>query len=242
MLIRYINLDRSYNRRKDIEKFYSKYDLKRINAIDGLAFSDKSFNKDFSYNWDQKIRQDFLKFEVLKENGYYNLSPTELACGLSHRLAVIDFLKSNEEYGLIIEDDTFPCCDLNKIKIPVGVDFFCLLGTSHPGKRVLTCKKNQIKMLRNMSAYILNRKAAIAFLKSTLPLFCIQDGQYALFSFSENNIEGTGLPLKKVAYLSAIAFEKSFIGLSEDCEKSTFTHNGEKKWIEKDWQSLKMEI
>lgn len=91
-IIYWINLDRSVNRRNDIEEMFqdkSFYNIpnKRIPAIDGKTEYLDSILNYYFYNFK------------------YEIDNKEYGCILSHLLAILEFNNSNYEIALIIEDD-----------------------------------------------------------------------------------------------------------------------------------------
>jgi len=76
----YINLERSKERKERIENMFQEYnlDFKRIEAVDGKNLS----------NYDSRF-----------------INAYEYGCTLSHLKAIQQFYDSNEEYGIICEDD-----------------------------------------------------------------------------------------------------------------------------------------
>tara|TARA_B100000963_G_scaffold292892_1_gene263180 strand:- start:158 stop:1120 length:963 start_codon:yes stop_codon:yes gene_type:complete len=96
MGIYYINLDRSLDRRKNIEKMCMEHEIKatRFPAIDGkkLDLDDPKYEKAL-----QKIKWWFL-IENRKNVGHFG-------CYLSHMKIYETFLQTDKEYCLIFEDD-----------------------------------------------------------------------------------------------------------------------------------------
>jgi hypothetical protein len=234
-------MDRSPHRMNLIHDYYGGLDIKRISALDGVSlWSDGSCDEFERFNWDDE------KLNYLIKNGYIadwykdygDARPPEVACLLSHRIAIIDFYESNDPIGIIIEDDTFPLFDLNLFEMPKGVDFYCLLGSDHPGNRVVVNEDNEIKSLRNLSGYALTKYGAELAIDALFPFWCPADMQISLSLFGSINI-GTMLPSfkKRGATIKAKAPDLSIIGLSESSRYTTFTCSGFKKWMPTGWES-----
>ncbi len=88
-IIYWINLDRSENRRNNMEKLLKTINIKneRISAVDGKFDSDNDIYGKYS-----------------SEEGF-NKTRTEYACLLSHLLTIKKFAESPYEYAIILEDD-----------------------------------------------------------------------------------------------------------------------------------------
>lgn len=241
MLIRYINLDSDIERNRHIIECYYDYNLKRISAIDGTKeWGDGSYDLQGRWNWDKLKEDRLIQDGILAKNHdlFYGLNPPEVACSVMQREAIIDFLNSNDEIGFIVEDDTCPLCDLHNFKMPKDTDFFCFLGTDHPGYRVMTNENDEIVCLRNLSAYAITRRGAEIAIEAMKPLWCIADSQLAMRSFmslSNNEL----WPFKRTKNLMvAKAPLKSMIGLSRLSEYTTFSYDGKKPWVDLDWNSI----
>lgn len=86
--IYYINLNRSQDRNNLLLNYLKNNKItnfKRIEAIDGNVLNPESLKNKYIIN--------------------SSISVYEIACTLSHYKAIEEFLKDDEEYGLIIEDD-----------------------------------------------------------------------------------------------------------------------------------------
>ena len=96
MKIYYINLDRSKDRKQNVESICYSQNLipERISAIDGkkIDINDKKYEKAI-----HKIKWWFEK-NNLSNVGHFG-------CYLSHMKTYQTFLESNNEYCLILEDD-----------------------------------------------------------------------------------------------------------------------------------------
>lgn len=117
----------------------------------------------------------------------YNIShgkktnPREVGCYLSHIKALQTFLQSNDDYGLILEDDIALPSDSKKLVeavIPYAEHWDMIRLSAHaPGKplpfanlpegRVLAYN---LKVLKNTGAYLVNRHAAQCICERMLPM------------------------------------------------------------------------
>jgi GR25 family glycosyltransferase involved in LPS biosynthesis len=171
MNILYINLDRSPERREKIENCLNRFDLKyrRVRAIDANDLSDMevSASHDPSYN----------------PYGYFsNLKKAEIACFLSHKKALQEFLStSQDEFVVILEDDAefirdpkpvFRAIE-NKIKAagePILIKLFSRRDNKTSRLINLTPETDlalPVLCPLNTSAQIFNRSGALQFLEST---------------------------------------------------------------------------
>jgi len=103
MLIYLVSLQDDVQRREELKKRFPKYydSFKIIDAVDGRKLSAKEyFQKTAHY--------------VKKSNKM--MSPSELGCSLSHMNALTDFLSTDEQFALILEDDIIGTdVDIDKI-------------------------------------------------------------------------------------------------------------------------------
>lgn len=90
----FINLDKSVERRKEMESQLERAGLpfERFSAIDGNAHSEEFFNGYYSANENAK-------------RYYVSLSKTEIACYISHLKVCEKILSENLDYGIVLEDD-----------------------------------------------------------------------------------------------------------------------------------------
>jgi GR25 family glycosyltransferase involved in LPS biosynthesis len=88
-IIYYINLDRSVERRKNMEELLSHFNIPnvRISAVDGKNISDEELYGNFIFEDNKKH------------------SKVEYACLLSHLKTLLTFSQSNYKNALIFEDD-----------------------------------------------------------------------------------------------------------------------------------------
>lgn len=88
-----INLARMNERRNTISQQLrdNKIKFSIINGIDG---NDEQ-QHDLYHNLQERFSYRMMRY----------ITPTEIACSISHRLAIENFLQSTSAYGLILEDD-----------------------------------------------------------------------------------------------------------------------------------------
>lgn len=164
-----INLDRAPERWAHIEKSFSKSQLSlvRVPAIDGkkITLPDSNFNE----SW-------FRKFHGRKIN------ICEVACYWSHLQAMRSFLETNDEHAFIAEDDIFLNPDFEEL-LPLLIaesDRWNVLRLSGlREEKMLEVKKltNKYSLvlhltrLKGAGAYLVDRKAAEAFVHRLLPMW-----------------------------------------------------------------------
>ncbi|WP_180177026.1 glycosyltransferase family 25 protein [Acinetobacter sp. YH12039] len=92
MLIYCISLEKDTMRRENLKNFFPKNycNMKIINAINGKKITAEEF---------------FLYSNQFYKTHKKIIAPSEVGCTLSHIKAYKDFLETNEEYCLVIEDD-----------------------------------------------------------------------------------------------------------------------------------------
>ncbi|MCK7607975.1 glycosyltransferase family 25 protein [Acinetobacter portensis] len=104
MKIYCISLDVDYSRRECLsKKFKTKYsEFYIVSAVNGNELTAKNY---FGYT-----QSYFHKYKYL-------LTPSEIGCSLSHVAALKSFLKTDEKYALILEDDVIGSdVDIERIK------------------------------------------------------------------------------------------------------------------------------
>lgn len=190
MIVYYINLDRSEDRRKMMESFFGSQNLIRISAIDGMdwAIEDELDNRGFPA-WDIQSREKLIDDNILFDKSI--LPPTHVACNLSHRKAIQEFLNTGDEWAIIMEDDVEPSGKLlrnggkieDHLVIPDGADVFYLCGIK-PDRRVSLFRDGQIRKVRTLMGYCISRKAAELFLSSTIPMMWLSDHQFPICCFN----------------------------------------------------------
>ena len=158
--ILYINLDRSTDRRKLMEKQLPlvSNNYSRVSAIDGKKLENLQFG-------DGEIK--FI-------NNYYDISFLELACTLSHIKAIKMAFEKSYDKVLILEDDIiFYLMPLWEDKIkniiktcPKDWEIIKLSALFINGKKIFT-KDNINKRTMGASAYVVNRKGMINILNYT---------------------------------------------------------------------------
>lgn len=225
--IRCINLDRSLDRWRHVSSVYNR--LIRISAVDGMKFSDGNVDSDGCPTWG-KIPSDIS----IGQPQFFKMFPTTYGCNLSHLKAITDFLSSDEEWTIIVEDDTEPEGDLSTIHVPDDCDFFYLIGTSHPGCRLALYQDMQVRASRTLAAYALSRRAAAISLIAMVPIQWYQtDHQIPLRCFESTLRECWCTPdWEELPYrVKGYGQVESIIRHSKHAAVSTFTINGKKPWI-----------
>lgn len=190
MIAYYINLDRSEDRREKMEISFENESLIRISAIDGMewAIENEFDNRGFPV-WDMLSREKFINDGILFDSSI--LPPTHVACNLSHRKAIQEFLNTEDEWAIIMEDDVEPSGKLlreggiivDHLVIPDEADIFYLCGI-RPDRRVSLFEDGQIRKVRTLMGYCISRKAAELFLRSTVPMMWLSDHQFPLCCFN----------------------------------------------------------
>jgi len=173
--IYYINLERSTLRRERLEKCLNLYDLsfKRIDAVDAENLTDDCVAEYYDHK-----NNPFRYFSVLKKS--------EIACFLSHRKALQEFVLNDEaDFAILLEDDLEFVADpaplikdlelkLNWKIEPLVIKLYSARKnasmhiTSLTGGYSLTLP---YLCPLNTSAQIFNKVGAIRFLESTQSIF-----------------------------------------------------------------------
>lgn len=166
-----INLDKATDRLHNVMKNLHEleFPIHRVVAIDGNSLSDdyiSSITDEFTY----------LKFfRMLPENG-------TIGCSLSHLKAWKEFLKSDDEFALICEDDiTFNAQELmstiNQLIIQKDVWDIVNFETLHSGFpqeiAKLSNNKSLVIYLTNIThagCYLINRKTAYRLIEKFYPI------------------------------------------------------------------------
>jgi len=224
--IRCINLDRSKDRREHVSSAFC--DLIRIPAVDGMQWSNDSFDEHGRPSWGdvpEDIDPSFRHFKMF---------PTTYGCNCSHLRAMEHFLATDEQWTIIIEDDTEPVGNLSVIEVPDDCDWYYLLGASHPGCRLSLYPDRQIRASRTLGAYALSRRAAELAILAMRPIQYFQtDHQIPLRCF-ESILRGNwAMPdwLELPYRIKAYGQRESIIRHSAHASVSTFTIDGRKPWI-----------
>ncbi|MBP3194898.1 MAG: glycosyltransferase family 25 protein [Cardiobacteriaceae bacterium] len=152
-----ISLTKDEERRKQLKEQFNSYnEFKIIDAVEGNKINIQEY---FKY-----LSGSLAKYNVL-------ISPNELGCTLSHIKAYEEFLQTDAQYCLILEDDiiggdeiiekAFSLTD----KIPKNA--MILLGGGDPkawGKKIADnfyqISRYSLERIYNAHAYILDRQAA----------------------------------------------------------------------------------
>ena len=149
-IIYWINLDRSTDRRNNMEKLLSNFNVKneRISAVDG-----------------KNIKIDDKYFENINKSH----SNYEYACLLSHLNTILKFSQSNYNYALICEDDISldfakywdkPISQIAK-EAPVNWDIIMLFSTFYTDVNNDFTLKTINVPIYGTGAYLISKKAAL---------------------------------------------------------------------------------
>jgi len=177
-IIYWINMDKSIDRRKHMQKLlkndiFNNIEKKRINAIDGSKL-----------NFESNIYSIFKNLNLKK----YNFN--EYACLFSHLNTLFEFSQSNYNIALIFEDDVsleykkYWTTSLNEVILNAPKDWeilqLCVIIDTKDFNSndygVLSIKENPKSLYKKISsfssaAYIINKKAVIRFLKPIMSSF-----------------------------------------------------------------------
>jgi len=156
-IIYWINLDRSNDRRKNMESIVSNFNIKniRINASDGKLESDDNI---------------YGKFTTDK----FTMTKLEYACLLSHLNTIKQFSESNYEVALILEDDIslefsiYWYKPISKIikKAPKDWDIIMVGYLNVSNSKEIYSKNTDKNIILSTWSYIINKKSAIKFINS----------------------------------------------------------------------------
>jgi glycosyl transferase family 25 len=172
-----INLDRSPQRLKEITHQLEQFGLsfERVQAVDGKLATEE-----------QKALLDEKGYQ--SKHGKTSL-PGELGCYLSHVRAIDTFLASESPCAIILEDDAILEAGFvqgieDLLKHASRWDMVKLSGV-HSGTPLRVLQLNQNHALAVMfskctgsSAYILNRRAALAYKQDLLPMTLPYDHEF----------------------------------------------------------------
>lgn len=183
-----INLDRSQDRLTKMSSQCNNLNCNRISAIDGSKLNRRKY------------------YNILKKK---NMSNNTLACFLSHIKSLEEFMKTYEDYVIILEDDVkldeHIIKKLQKIKKEIeysnnGVDLLFLGGTRVCGKKFSESLMKPIQTNPNCNAgtfaYLVSKRGA----KIILDKFK-KDGIYKMFDhqirdyFSDMNVYTCNPPI-----------------------------------------------
>ncbi len=174
-----INLDRSKDRLFSMKQKLLKLGLEftRISAIDGrqTLFSNNQINEE--------------KYSLC--HGKY-ITATEVACYISHYNTLRKFLKSDKKYALILEDDiafskNFLLILKTLLKKSETWDFIKFNGAHSGGNIKYESILPNVDLVFNLfhqsksGAYLLNKRAARAYVSKMLPMFVPVDHEYIKF-------------------------------------------------------------
>ena len=188
--IYYINLNKSINRRKSIEKQQDLYNLKviRVPAIYGKDINYQSDIINLSDTYKIKFQNYDNKSKIIDED-YYVLS-----CTLSHIKAIWNAYSNGDNLAIIIEDDaSFILSSYNK-KIediindaPANWDIISLFNMfcKMDNKNAYIKHDQKLKYCEGAVAYVINRKGMRTLLSNVIKNGIIQ---IIPIELSKNNI------------------------------------------------------
>ncbi len=174
-----INLDRSKDRLFTMKQKLLKLGLEftRISAVDGkkTLFSDSQV--------------DEKKYSLC--HGKY-ITATEVACYISHYNTLKEFLKSDKQFALVLEDDmnfskNFLSVLRALLKDYKSWDFVKLNGAHSGGNIKYKTVLPNVNLVWNLfhqsktGAYLINKKAARTYVSKMLPMFVPIDHEYIKF-------------------------------------------------------------
>jgi GR25 family glycosyltransferase involved in LPS biosynthesis len=153
-----INLNRRPDRWRDINKYFgSVWKLNRWPAVDGRKITDLSKHID---------------------GNYYDVSPSKLACALSHYQLWTHIVNNNEDNILILEDDAIPTKNFYKWKSIQFSDwnilFLGVLGEDNNCGQMIAKNIYRINNLYGTHAYIIRHSYARTLLNLIKYPFDIQ--------------------------------------------------------------------
>ena len=172
-----VNLKHSTERRKNILSELKKQNIKNfqiIDAIDGKKLQDKDL-KNFTCSSDKKYNSLGQK-----------LTLSQIGCALSHIKIYKDFIKSDESYALILEDDAIFLDNfsysLQKFIIKnfkYKKQIFLLSELKEFVKKPIDTMKNyEVVKVTNAfftHAYLINKEAAKSIMKFNFPIKTVAD-------------------------------------------------------------------
>jgi GR25 family glycosyltransferase involved in LPS biosynthesis len=244
----FINIDRSKDRLDFIKDIFMPNKIKKFEGIDGLMFSDGTYDKLGRPNWSKRIFNNFREKGILIEKNNFKefLYPTELGCTLSHIETWKFFLKKNIEYShlMVFEDDIKPT-EIAKNKLFEDIinmkdsDILYLFGPNHIGKRLNLYDNGEVKEVRSHMGYIMTRKGAQLAIEAMKPIYEQSDSQiFKRLARSVRNKYKNKYPMKKLSNLPTIKISGLFNPLIEHshfAKRTTFTNNGKKLYIPTKW-------
>lgn len=168
-----INLESASDRWKHTEEAFAatKLELVRVPAVDGLALQLPAGNY---------AESRFRRFHGRETN------PFEIACYWSHVAALRAFLSTGDPYGLIGEDDIVlrPEFEMVLARAMQCARFWNILRltglSDEPGIEVARLCDGyalsvRVTRLKGAGAYLVDRKAAAAFVRGLLPMWLPYD-------------------------------------------------------------------
>lgn len=187
MRIYLISLEQDQQRRIELaERFPQNYPkMQWIKAVNGKELSAKEY---------------FFYVSKFFESHKKMITPSEVGCTLSHIKALEEFLKTEEEYCLILEDDVIGCdkdiTHINSLVMSNKINDFVLCGGQNGLNfwKYIMAKKNtdnlyflpifSMRFLFRTCSYIVNKKTARYIIKKQKKNLEIADAWYEIFKNS----------------------------------------------------------
>lgn len=188
----YINLDRSVNRKNQIENqlayHFPNYSIQRESAVDGSKFSLEDV-KDIldprAYYYLKSHNRRRLLNEDINNFG-------QIACSLSHFNCWKKLIEDTEyDYYLICEDDVVFYPDIHQKIIKIlrdqsDLDFYSLVYVNSRGNKIENDRLKITKPFYGTQTYLISKKAAKLFLENCFPIVCQVDAFIGYISFRYN--------------------------------------------------------
>jgi len=211
-----LSLGRSSERRAMMESLFKDEVIIYIDAVDGLDFATKSDPS--GSTWKKTSRARLVQEGILDEVS--KLSPTQAACNLSHFSALEAFLKTEEEFCIVLEDDVMPTEVLSRawkngkslesfVEFPAGCDMLYLCDSGECRNVIqLADSEGRIKQAFTLMAYAITRKGAKTCLSVGKPTRWLLDYQFPVSCYPKHKFPKELLPdrLKGMPSIDARAF------------------------------------
>lgn len=193
MIVYYINLEKAVERRESIERAFQLEELVRVDAIDGMVWASGVTNGHPA--WKPEVRSKSVEQGILAESS--QLPPTHAACNLSHRMAWDLFLKTEDDWCVVLEDDVEPTSPAAFLKtlgdsriegaleIPAGCGMFYLIDEDALPGRLSVLPSGQVARAQTLAAYALNRRTAQIFMEAIFPMVHLADFQLPICTFED---------------------------------------------------------
>ncbi|RYD57376.1 MAG: glycosyltransferase family 25 protein [Sphingobacteriales bacterium] len=173
-----INLERAVVRKQFMLQQFKKLGITNYEFIAALDGS--------------KLGTDWLEAQLDQENLVRPLRPTEIACAISHKMALEHFIKQNNaDYAVILEDDVLLPKNFNEIvnnsiQAMTGEEAVLLSGSLHTKQQFKKIKPldgntnliqavKPIEQIYFAAAYIMSKKVAAQHAKVIFPVTDVAD-------------------------------------------------------------------